>query len=121
MSIAFVQAIQNSYSSASLVQKTFATTTNGAGNMLVVVLFWDDTTTATPTLSDTATPPNTYHQIGSTFRASGFGGSACIFAAYNIAAAAINTNTVSATFGSAVSFPVIYIGEYSGVALSSAA
>jgi hypothetical protein len=116
MTIAFVQAINASSSAASTIPKTWVSAGNTAGNCLVVLVFWNDATTATPTCTDSF---NTYTQVGSTFRASSFGSSGCMFVAANCAGCSANTNTLTITWGSSVNFPSVFSGEYSGVAHSS--
>lgn len=82
---------------------------NAAGNLIVVYLIWN--TSSTVTLSDTN--GNVYAAAAPVTRWHNNTWSSQIFYAKNIAA---GTNTVRATFGSAITaWADIYIHEYSGV------
>jgi hypothetical protein len=106
-SAAYVQGRATQVTSGTTASLAFSKA-NTAGNMIVVYLVWDNP--GTVTLSDTR--GNTYTPA-TTRQAWGQNWSAQVFYASNIAA---GTNTVKATFGTAISsFGLLYLHEYSGL------
>ncbi len=81
---------------------------NTAGNLIVAYVVWDNS----GTVNVTDTRGNTYTPVSARVPWSG-GASAQVFYAKNVAG---GTNTVTATFGTALSrYGVFYIAEYSGI------
>jgi hypothetical protein len=82
----------------------------GAGDLNLVAVGWNDTTAPPVSVSDTL--GNSYAQVGTTH---GQGLSQTIYLAPNIHGGA---NSVTVTFGSAVSYPDVRVLEYGGLATS---
>ncbi len=112
---AFTQSANARVDSGASAAATF-TSGQGAGDLNVVIIAWQGAATA-PTVSDTR--GNTYTLAVSTTN-TGSSNTQAVFFAANIAAAAAGTNTVTASFSSAVTYIDERAAEYSGVATSGA-
>lgn len=108
---AFVQGRNAQVTSGTTASLAFSKA-NTAGNLIVVYVVWDNpgTVTVSDTRGDTYTAATSRQAWGSNW-------SAQVFYASNIAG---GTNTVKATFGTAItSFGIEYLHEYSGLAAAS--
>ncbi len=113
---AFVQVVaaqpQTNQSSVSVAYNSKA---QAAGDTNILAIGWGDTTSNISTVTDSK--GNTYVQAAPTTR--GSSQSQAIYYAKNIAAAAINTNTVTVTFSKAAAFVDLRAAEYSGLDTNS--
>lgn len=108
---AFVQVKATKTSSGATNNTTFSQA-NGAGNLIVVHVLWGNADSVA--LNDTK--GNTYTAVAPATRFDNNRYSSQMFYAKNIAAAAANSNTVTATFGTAISnWAMVYAHEYSGM------
>jgi Cep192 domain 4/Abnormal spindle-like microcephaly-assoc'd, ASPM-SPD-2-Hydin/HYDIN/CFA65/VesB-like, Ig-like domain len=106
--LAFIQENDAEVNSGATVSVAF-NSPNAAGNLIVAYLIWSNT--GTVSVSDST--GNAYVSAQSATKWSGSQYSAQVFYARNIAG---GSNTVTATFGTAVSsFGLLYIHEYSGL------
>lgn len=110
----FVQSATGAVNGSTTTQNASFTSPNISGDTLVAFVGWNDTTA--PTLTVTDTTGNTYSATGCT-ASHGNGNSLAIFVANGITPA--TANTVTATFGAAVTNPNLVVGEYSGLAAAS--
>jgi len=110
-SITYVQGQAVSPSSGSSVSVTYPSA-QAAGDLNVVFVGWNQATSGVQSITDTN--GNTYvAAVGPTVNASG--ATQLVYYATNIAASAADTNIVTVTFASSVSYPDIRALEFSGV------
>lgn len=109
-----VQSTQTSNSAAATSIGVAYTSNTTAGNLLVAVVTWGSTD-VTPTIADTQL--NSWSEAGThLWDATNTTGQAMFYVPNNAGGA----NTVTVSFGSSVDFRGLIIGEYSGIATSSA-
>ena len=111
--VAYVQSAAQVPASTNSVTVNLAAAQN-AGDLNVVVLGWTDTTSSVSSIVDTS--GNSYAVAGSPIV--GTNATQVVFYAPNIAAAAAGANTVTVTFGNAVT-PDVRVLEYSGLSTSA--
>jgi Pectate lyase superfamily protein len=109
--IAYIQGTSETAGTGTAVSVTYPSAQH-AGDLNVVLIAWLDSTSSVQSVTDSS--GNTYVAAGGPTRDSGVAAQQ-IYYAKNITSAAAKTNTVTVTFGEAVSDSDIRIAEYSGI------
>lgn len=117
MAWAFVQANGTGEAGSDTNVAHAYTTNNTAGNLLVLAVGWSPTATAISTVTDSA--GNTWTQVSTNSPVDVSGGTFG-FAVYYALNCAAGANTVTVTWGSAVTNKALACAEYSGIATASA-